>query len=113
MEGPLVAFAWVSCVRENCESTCRLARMQKQLPSPQSLLMSVGQNYLLAKLLLGSQVTSAEAYTGKSDMRFSIVIILFILFFSVIGWFANARHRGTGSQIPPLPRAEFGRLTLE
>ena len=28
-------------------------------------------------------------------------------------WFANATHRGTGSRIPPLPRAEFGRLTLE
>ena len=26
---------------------------------------------------------------------------------------ANATHRGTGSRIPPLPRAEFGRLTLE
>ena len=28
-------------------------------------------------------------------------------------WFANATHRGTGSGIPPLPRAEFGRLKLE
>ena len=28
-------------------------------------------------------------------------------------WFVNATHRGTGSRIPPLPRAEFGRLTLE
>ena len=28
-------------------------------------------------------------------------------------WFANATHQGTGSRIPPLPRAEFGRLTLE
>ena len=28
-------------------------------------------------------------------------------------WFANAMHRGTGARIPPLPRAEFGRLTLE
>ena len=27
--------------------------------------------------------------------------------------FANATHRGTGSRIPPLPRAEFGRLTSE
>ena len=28
-------------------------------------------------------------------------------------WFGNATHRGTGSRIPPLPRAEFGSLTLE
>ena len=28
-------------------------------------------------------------------------------------WFTNAMHRGTGSRIPPLPRAEFGRLMLE
>ena len=28
-------------------------------------------------------------------------------------WFANATPRETGFRIPPLPRAEFGRLKLE
>ena len=28
-------------------------------------------------------------------------------------WFANATPRGTGFRIPPLPRAEFGRLAME
>ena len=28
-------------------------------------------------------------------------------------WFTIATHRGTGFRIPPLPRAEFGRLVLE
>ena len=28
-------------------------------------------------------------------------------------WFANSTPRETGLRIPPLPRAEFGRLKLE
>ena len=32
---------------------------------------------------------------------------------SPVRWFANSTHRGTGFRIPPLPRAEFGRLASE